>query len=438
MVEQELKQEFKDEIETILKEDRNKNLINKIMNSDYFNNFTFYKLKSLYFGIEDLYFNLKKVFEKASINEYMANTLDIEELYKIYKNKKLDQEFPNLNFQRLKELYENGVTSLKSPAYKNHIQYDQVIVRKYLIGIIQMIFNKMDLVVTFCGREGTGKTTASTQDAYLVYWLLNEIGLINYEYSLNNCMYHNLKSIIEGFNKNMNNPFRIYILDEGNELNRKDWFNPLVQMFFQKMRRERSSLRIIFINLPQLGELMPSITLSRVNFVFQLSMKSDIRTKLAIKGHNYFYIIPRFKTIYSYLNKKNLNQYDIINDLGLLLEDKKKYFQPLPKGLAIHKFERNGVWSFNEAEYEKRKKKANEEFSTSTITLTKSEVYFLGKYLNLKKLGIKPGTRAYFALSQLKNKKLNVALTTDESIKALGELEEVEDTEETEEINEND
>ena len=130
---------------------------------------------------------------------------------------------------------------------------------------------------------------------------------------------------------------------------------------------------------------------------------------------------------YSYTNKKNMSQYDIINKFGLLLEDKKKYLQPLPKSLAVHDFKRNGVWSFNEPEYERRKKKANEAFSSSTITLTKSEVFFLAKYLNLKKLGIKPGTRSYFALSQLKNKKLSVAVATDYTIKILGESEESED-----------
>lgn len=429
MNEPKLKQEHINEMQTILQEDRNKNLLKKITSIDFFKNFTFYKLKSLYFGVEDLYFKLKDLFDKASIDEYLTNTLDIEGLYKIYKQKGLNKEFPNLNFERLKELYENPVDSLKSPAYRNHIQFDKVVSRKYVISIIQMVFNKMDLVVSFTGREGTGKTTASTQDAYLVYWLLKEVGLIKYDFTLTNCMYHNLKSIIDAFNKHIADPFRIFILDEGNELNRKDWSNPLVQLFFQKLRRERSSLRIIFINLPQLGELMPSITLSRVNFVFQLNMKMDLRTKIAIKGDCNFFIIPRFGDIYSYLNKKNMSQYDIINKFGVLLEDKKKYLQPLPKSLAIHQFKRNGVWSFNEPDYEKRKKKANEQFSTSAVTLTKSEVFFLGKYLNLKKLGIKPGTRAYFALSQLKNKRLNIAIATDETIRIMGESEESEDAE---------
>lgn len=416
-----LDKKYYNEIETIFQEEKNNNLIKKLFNKEYRNNFSYYKLKSMYYRIEDLYFQIKDLFEKVEIEKYASNTLEIEELREIYKKKKLYDVYPNLNFERLKEIYDNPPQTLKSPAYKSHILYDKVVVQKYVIGIIQMIFNNMDLVVTFCGREGTGKTTASTQDAYLCYWILSEIGIIDYDYRLPDTMYHNLKTIIDGFNKYVDEPFRIFILDEGNELNRKDWGNPLVQLFFQKLRRERSHLRIVFINLPQIGELMPSITLSRVNFIFQLNMKINSKTKLAEKGKTYFYIVPRFNKIYSYLNKTELYQDYVINEMGRILDDKKKYLQTLPLYLAIHKFERNGVWSFKEGEYEKRKKKANAEFSTSNVNLTKSEMYFLWKYLDLKKLDVKPGTKAYFILTHLKNKKINVAVKGDDSIKSAGE-----------------
>jgi len=420
MVQQELKQEHINATETLLDEDRTQNLIEKLTNKSFRNNFSFYKLKTLFFGIEDLYYKLKEVYESAEIEKYIENSLDIEALREIYNKQKLYKEYPNLDFEKLKELYDNPPTSLKSPAYKNHITYDKIVSRKYIIAIIQMIFNKMDLIVCFCGKEGTGKTTASTQDAYLVYYILSEIKIIEYEFKLKDIMYYNLKTMIDGFNKYTNVPFRISILDEGNELNRKDWGNPLVQLFFQKLRRERKHLRIVFINLPQLGELMPSITLSRVNFVFQLSMKVDLKRKLADKGKCYFYIIPRLGKIYSYLNKKILYDTEIVNEFGKILDDKKKYLQTLPKNLAIHKFDRNGVWAFNEDKYDRESKKANEAFSTTSVTLTKTEIYFLAKYMNLKKMGVKPNTNAYFMLNHLKNKKLNIAVNNDDTIKMIG------------------
>lgn len=419
-----IEQKIQYAMDSLMQEDRTRNFLEKLSNKHFMKKITPYKVKTLYNSSKLLYEELKKLNGLLEQENIDVNILDIENLQKLYRSKKLYKLYPNLNLERLKELYENPPESLKSPAYKSHILYDKIVVRKYLIGIIQMIFNQMDLVVAFCGREGTGKTTASTQDAYLVYWLLCEIGVIDYEFNLKDIMHYNLKSIIDHFNKYSQEPFRISILDEGNELNRKEWNNPLVSLFFQKLRRERKHLRIVFINLPQLGELMPSITLSRVNFVFQLNMRLDTESKLAKKGNCYFYIIPRFNRIYSYLNKRNLYQDEIINTFGQILDDKKKYLQKLPMSLAIHKFSRNGVWAFNESDYDKKSKEANEKFSSVGVTLTAQEIYYLEKYMNMKKLGVSPGSHAYFTLTHLKNKKLKYAVHNDDNIKAVSEMEE--------------
>lgn len=411
-------------MDSLVKEDRVRNFVEKMRDKKFLSKITPYKIKTLYNTSKMLYEEMEHLEEMIQNEKVAVNTLDIENLKTLYKKKKMDKDYPNLNLERLKELYDNPPESLKSPAYKGHMIFDKVVVRKYIIAIIQMVFNNLDLIVAFCGREGTGKTTASTQDAYLVYWLLSEIGVIDYEYNLKDVMYHDLKSVIDAFNKHIHNAFRIFILDEGNELNRKNWSNPLVDLFFQKLRRERSSLRIVFINLPQLGELMPSITLSRVNFVFQLSMKIDNVSKLAEKGKCYFYIIPRFDKVYSYMNKKYLYAEEVINSMGKILDDKKKYLQRLPYSLAVHKFNRNGVWSFNEAKYEIRKKASNEKFSAVGVTLTKQEVYYLHKFMNLKSMGVKPGTPEYFTLAHLKNKKIGYAFNNDDNIRAIGEMEE--------------
>ncbi|MFW6129945.1 MAG: hypothetical protein ACOC56_02100 [Atribacterota bacterium] len=409
-------------MDCLVEEERTRNFIHKLSDSKFLANITPYKIKTLYNSSKILYEELEKLHEQAELDKVKIDTLDIDSLKKIYRERKLYKLYPNLDLNKLKELYENPPTSLKSPAYKKHIEFDKVVVRKYIIGIIQMIFNSMDLIVTFCGREGTGKTTASTQDAYLCYWILEQINIVDYEYTLNNIMYFNLKSLLDGFNKYSQNPFRIFILDEGNELNRKEWNNPIVNLFFQKLRRERKHLRILFINLPQLGELMPAVTLSRVNFVFQLNMKQDVENKLAKKGNCYFYILPRFDKIYSYLNKRYLYQDEVINEIGKILDDKKKYLQTLPMSLAVHKFQRNGVWSVRESEYDKKSKEANEKFSATGVTLSKLEISYLYKYLNLKKLEVKPGTSAYYTLAHLKNKKIGYAVQQDENIQTLAEV----------------
>jgi hypothetical protein len=412
-----LSEKDSNELEGLLDEEINVTLFKKLTDRIYLKNLSIYKLKSLFYRVEDFYFKIKELYRKVELENFMNETIDIEGLKEEYKLKKLNKLYPNFNFDRLKELYDSPPTSLKSPAYKNHMKFDEIVVRKYITAILQMVFNKLDLVVVFAGGEGTGKTTASTQDSYLVYHLLNELKIIEYEYNIKDTMYYNLKGVIDGFNKYSQNPLRIFILDEGNELNRKSWSNPMVQLFVQKLRRERKHLRIIFINLPQLGELSTELTLSRVNFIFQLSMKADIKTKLAVKGSCSFYILPRFSFVYSYINKKDLSKAHIINTIGKILDDKKKYFQLLPAELRIHKFSRNGVWSFNEGEYDRKSKKANEMFSTTGVTLSNQEIGYLAKFMNLKKMGVKPNTTAYFCLAHLKNKKLNKAVISSEGVK---------------------
>lgn len=416
-VEQTINEEYLEDIEGIVKDTKTNNLFTKLLSGYFFKNFSLYKFKTLFNTIEELYLKLKGIKEKIEIEKFATNTLDIEELKKEFlkqRKKTIEQVFPNINLDKIKEFYDNPITKLKSLANPHMIYYDEVVSRKYIIAIMQMIFNNMDLVIAYCGIEGTGKTTNSTQDSQLLYHMLKEVGAIDYEYSLRRIMYYSLKSVIQAFNKYSKIPFSIFILDEGNELNRKNWSHPLVQLFINKLRRERKHLRIVIINLPQLGELTTELTLSRINFIFQLKMKANIKTKLVDKGDCSFFIIPRTEKIYSYVNKSELTNGYVRDSLGRILDDKKKYYKSLPQSLCIRRFQRNGVWSFNEKEYDRLSKEANEQFSTSSVTLSRSEIIALGKYLNLKKMGVKPLSKDYHTLAHLRNKKLGVALKSDE------------------------
>jgi len=407
--EQTLDEKYIREAKAICENEKTGNLFKNILSGYYFKNMSLYKLKVLFNKVKYLYENLKDTIEKIEIEEFAKDELDIETLTKEYKEtrkKDIKSVYPNINLKKLKQFYDNPIKSLKSPCSKYNIKFDEVVSRKYVIAIMQMLFNQMDLVVAYCGIEGTGKTTGSTQDAYLCYYILKEIGVINYDYTLRNTMYFSLKSIIQGFTRLSKLPFKIYILDEGNELNRKNWSNPLVQLFIQKLRRERKHLRIVFINLPQLGELATDLTLARINFVFQLSMKYNNKTKLVDKGDCAFFIIPRSDKVYSYVNKSELTNVHIRDSLGKILDDKKKYYKLLPSYLAVKRFRRNGVWSFSESEYDKLSKEANDQFATYSATLTRNEIYYLNKHLDMKKLKVKSGTKDYFCLTHLLNKKL--------------------------------
>ena len=409
MSELELDTKYTDHIENLCSDPKYKNFFKKFEEGYFSKNITRYKLKLLHNNIKEMYDEVEEIRDKLEIEDYAKYSLDIELLKSDFfkkRHKTIEKVYPMLNLDKLKELYDNPPTSLKSPVGQYSPIYDKVVVRKYIIAIMQMIFNKMDLVIVFAGGEGTGKTTASTQDSYLCYYILNYIGMVDYPYTLPRIMNSTLKSIINNMNKYSREPFSIHILDEGNELNRKNWGNPLVQTFIQKLRRERSHLRIIFINLPQLGELTTDLTLARVNFVFQMRMKANVKTKLVEKGQTSFFIIPRSDEVYSYQNQINLTKSFIMDNFGRILDDKKKYYKPIPDYLCIKKFVRNGVWTFREKEYEVMKKEANEKFGSMDVNLSRSEIWYLSKYLDLKKLGVKTNTKAYHILRHLKNKKL--------------------------------
>lgn len=418
MIEEEiLDEKYIKETRAICEEKKTINLFSNILKGYYFNNLSLWKLKVLFNKVKELYDNLKLTIEKIEIEQFAKDELDIKALqeeYRTTRRKDIKQVYPKIKLKKLKEFYDDPITKLKSPCSKYNIKFDSVVSRKYVIAVMQMLFNQMDLVVAYCGIEGTGKTTGSTQDAYLCYYILKEIGVIDYDYTLRNTMYFSLKQIIQAFTRFSKMPFKIFILDEGNELNRKNWSNPLVQLFIQKLRRERKHLRIVFINLPQLGELATDLTLARINFVFQLSMKYNNKTKLVDKGDCAFFIIPRSDRIYSYVNKTELTNSHIRDTLGKILDDKKKYYKLLPMYLAVKRFRRNGVWSFRESEYDKLSKEANDQFATYSATLTRNEIYYLTKHLDMRKMKIKSGTKDYFCLTNLLNKKLKPIIKNSE------------------------
>lgn len=355
----------------------------------------------------------------------MLKYLELEELEKesVRKNLEYFKIYINVDeyIKTFNELYEKPPKTLSNPKTKESADIDPYVFRKKMEGINLMAMGEFDINQVNCGGEGTGKTTYSTQDAYTYHYILKKLKLINYEFN-SKLFYYNLSSLIDAFNRHAGNPFMIYVLDEGQELQKKNWNLPQVQLFMQKIRRERKHLRIVIINLPQIGELLPDITLSRVNFIFQYSLKVNIKKINFDKGNGSFIIIPKGETVYSPYNKKNLDQEFILNELGKILEDKKRYFKLIPNYLVVKKIKRNGAWLIDRKEYLDSSRKANEEFALSQTNLTMSEKYFLDKHLNLKNMGVKPNTKAYYILHNLK-KRIKKTLGQDDK-KAIEEMDE--------------
>lgn len=304
---------------------------------------------------------IKKVKEDIDYFEFQkeGEVFDFKRLKEIFKEKKLRERYPKFNFKRYKELVKEPVLELTN--FKDEkIKYDSYVVKKIIIGINQMIFDEMDLRIMNVGKEGAGKSLWSSQLILYIHWFLSEVGLIQYDFEVTKLFFSSLENMLKEQDIQENNDFfRIYCLDEGYELNRMNYREEGSMSYKDSMRSDRKMLRIELLNLPQLGELETSITLTRTNFIFYSDMYSDVNTGTVKKGDVKMYILPRGKVIYSPYQRRNLTDKEITNTLSSILKDKNDSYKGLPDSLLVHRFQVQGVWGFNKDKYDAHIKKEN-------------------------------------------------------------------------------
>lgn len=371
-------------LKSILNNNDLKLLSYNILKKKYEKDFQYKDLLFIYETLDKSFNDISKLKEKVDISIFFkkGKIINIPKLRKKFYLLGRHKLFPNFNFKKLKELFEDPPIQLKplDGSSDEFIVYDRFVVRKYLYGILQMVVNEMDLLVGFTGIEGSAKSTACSQDINLIYYLLKELELIEYDYDIKNLWFNTLEGFIEAEDRYYDEKFRIIGLDEGNELNRQEWQNDLVRTFFQRLRRERYNQRIKLICIPQLGELLTSIVLSRMNFNFNLYTRDDIETGTIDKGFCNFYIIPRSNKIYSPYQKREINKEEIIDTLGNVLQDRKKHLKELPRTLLIKRFRRNHIWGFDVNKYRKHLKDSNKTFSVSKgVRLSEYACYWIFK-----------------------------------------------------------
>lgn len=351
-------------------------------------------LCGLYDAIQSLYSGLSEIKQEIDIEVFFKEgyRIDIKSLQRKYKQRGLKEVVPDLNFEMLESLYCKPPSTI--PCYydpSKFIRPDPFVFRKYLVAIIQMIFDHMDLLVCSTGNEGSGKSLQISQDMLMCHWIMTQIGIISYEFDIKEMWFNTLQKFREAEDKYFDHPFRILGLDEGNELNRQDWKDDEVKTFFQRLRRERYNRRIKFISLPVLGEMVPNIVLSRMNFITDMKCYNELTTGTMHKGDYNFYIIPRGNTIYSPHLKKELTSLFIKNKLFENLKDK-KYLKGMPSDIIIKKCKNNGLWGFKQEIYNKELKESNKTYTVNKgINFTMMESFMFYKANpSCKKLGIKP------------------------------------------------
>lgn len=397
-----------DTIINILSDNELKDLLKNISDSEYYKKLDYKQLVALTEVISKIHEKLQEVKNNFDVEQFLreGNVLDIEELKREYKiNKKVKEAYPNLDIQYLADIYKSPPKTLKVQYSNDVILIDSFVFRKYVIAILQMVFNEMDLVVCFTGGEGTGKSMKVSQDMYMVYWILYNAKIIEYSYNIKDMFFNSISSLQEAEDKYFHEKFRIFGLDEGNELNRQNWKDEKVQTFFQRLRRERFNQRIKFICLPVVGEMITNIILSRLNFIFEMQTDNITKSGLLKKGVVEMYIIPRGEKIYSPHQKRDLYKSEIKSILYENLKDK-SYLTGIPREILIKRFKCNGVWGFKHSDYIKYLKETNETFSINKgLSASEWELYCIYRSnISLKAQGISHKEWNYHTTAKFLNK----------------------------------
>lgn len=264
---------------------------------------------------------------------------------------------PTFNKERFKELLQSPPKTLETP--EGNINIDSRFFKSILMGC-RLLDKEFDRNNIYYGGEGTGKSHTAFQHSFIWWWCLNELGMINYSFTMENIVYGRVKTLMEAFDKYKDIPFVIYVLDESEELNRKNWNKPEVKEFMSKLRRERKNLRIVNLILPALEEILPSIALSRINWIVELKLNFD-RELNPVRGYYSLFNIPSSYKYFSPMQGRNLSQKEIKSYLNARFYDNDKKFESLPKKLLAFTSYTNKTFVFDKQEYKDWSLKINNE-----------------------------------------------------------------------------
>jgi len=379
-----LEQKNVEKIKHLISNTELKTIIEKIHDPLTYQDFTYSNLIDFADQIKQLDEQIQIAKEEIELEEFYkrGEVLDFDKLRKLFKDRRLKTKFPKFDFEKYESWFKNP--KLELPNFSGEIiSYDRFLVKKLLIGVNQMIFSEMDLYINNVGKEGSGKSCFSSQVLLYLYTFLYDVGLIDYEYDIKKMFFSSLRSMLEAQeSQEENDYFRLMVLDEAYELNRQNFREESSKEYKDDMRSSRKMLRIVILNLPQLGELETAITLTRVNFIFYADMDSMPKLGIVRKGLINMYIIPRGKKIYSPFQRRNISDEEIVNSINKTLKDKNDAYKGLPKNVLISKLNFINVWGFDKEIYDKYIKLENKKKRMNgTIRLSDYVGYIMFKKL---------------------------------------------------------
>ena len=176
----------------------------------------------------------------------------------------------------------------------------------------------------------------------------------------------------------------IYVLDESDTLTRNKWNDPTVKLYISKLRRERKNLRVVFMNMPQLSELLPTVTLTRITFIFEISIKTE--GDLIKRGQYNLFCIPRGATAFSKYHGKEIEKNLIRNTIAKKLYSSEERYFNLPRDIIMFQGNFNGVSPIDAKEYLKRAQESNKEdgeSNNSEMSAIKKKYVEENKYITI-------------------------------------------------------
>lgn len=318
---------------------------------------------------------------------------------------------PKFNEKLFEKLIENTPTDFETPF--GNIHFRQEFVKNILIDIRDMYKFEYDVIQAAQGDEGSGKTHFMAQVAFVYHYFMFKLGLINYDWGLDVC-YFSLNKMNHAFTKFRDNPFKIYILDEGDELSGENYWNPNNKQFRSELRRGRKFSRLIFINLPQLKELSSRIVTTRCQKLYEVEVARDTKNYNIKRGLVRVFGIPRGSRAFSFVKDDFISKNKIRNTISNLMKAKEDFIK-LPNDILLFTLNYNGTHVWDQKLYkQKALRETSMLFKNAYVkTLSRKEaqiILTISSYLGNNKLTSdcfnKDDTRirAYYRLIESLNK----------------------------------
>lgn len=313
---------------------------------------------------------------------------------------------PSFN-KELWEQYMNNTPTSFPTLVGDTVNFRKEFVKNILMDIRDMFYFKMDVFHLAQGDEGAGKSHFMAQVAWVYYWFMKELGMVDYRWNLD-LVFFSLDKLNDSFNYYRYLPFYIYILDEGDELSGENFWQPNNKRFRQELRRGRKFGRLIFVNMPQVKEITSRIATTRGQKFYDIVLERDIETFDILRGDVGVWGIPRGSKAWSEKNQEWIPKNKIRNRLSALFKSKDDFIT-FPRDLQLFDLRCNKARVFDEKEYEKKAAKETIELLGADVTVpfTKKDrvimnmiFEFLGKNALVKALfgDNEANKRAFFRL----------------------------------------